>query len=213
MNVHRYVRQVVALVAGITLLVTGVGRQGAYAQASTKLELGSAMPMQDRQMRNAVNSQISIGRAAGQEGTLVVFWSNTCPWVDRYEERLVSLANQYRERGIGVVAVNANDPQAYPDEAFSEMQQKAADGDYPFPYVVDEGSTLARMFGASRTPEVFLFDGQRDLVYTGTIDDSPRTAEGVDEAYLRDALDAVLEGSDIPQSTTKAFGCTIKWSG
>lgn len=212
MSIQRLLWTTIWLAVIFSFAAAGAGVAPVHAQTKERLEIGADMPMPDRPMKNAADSQVSLGTAAGAQGTLVVFWCNSCPWVDRYEDRLVSIAREYQDRGIGVIAVNPNDARAYPDDSFTEMQQQASSGDYPFPYVVDEGSRLARVFGASRTPEVFLFDGQRKLVYTGTIDDNPRTAEGVEKTYVRNALDALIEGNEITEPTTQAFGCTIKWS-
>ena len=211
MSIQRLLATAIWITAVVSVGVSGTGVQVAHAQNTERLALGADMPMADRPMKNALGSQISLAGAGGTAGTLVVFWSNSCPWVDRYEDRLLSIAQEYQDRGIGVIAVNPNDARAYPDDAFAEMQKQAEGADYPFPYVVDEGSQVARAFGASRTPEVFLFSGTRELVYTGTIDDNPRTADGVKQPYLRNALDGILGGENIPHPTTQAFGCTIKW--
>jgi peroxiredoxin len=212
MELRPYGCTAVSILAGICLLAAAIDIPAVRAQ-NTSLSTGAVMPVQDRQMKAHTGSQVSLSRIAGTSGTLVVFWSRACPWVDRYEDRLLSIAREYQERGIGVIAVNPNDRQAYPDESFDAMQEQAESADYPFPYAVDEGSQIARAFGASRTPEVFLFDSQRQLVYSGAIDDNPRTADGVDSAYLRNAIDALLSGSEITNPATKTFGCTIKWQG
>src|SRR5690606_19492337 len=97
------------------------------------------------------------------------------------------------------------------DEGFQVIQEHARAQNYPFPYVVDEGSEAARAFGATRTPQVFLFDADGQLVYEGTIDDSPSDAGQVEEEYFRDAMNQLLAGTDIAVQKTKAFGCTIKY--
>ena len=122
----------------------------------------------------------------------MVFTCNHCPWARAWESRLTALGNTYRGRGIGVIAVNPNDPTEYPDDGYEEMQRRARTLGMQFPYVVDATSDVARSFGATRTPEVFLFDSGRHLVYHGAIDDNSDDASAVQHHYLRDALEALL---------------------
>ena len=147
----------------------------------------------------------------GDQGLAVVFWSNTCPWVSKYDARVVALAEEYEAAGVGFVLVNANDPTAYPEEGFATMQQRATENGYGFPYVVDEGSEAAKAFGASRTPQIFLFDTNKALVYEGTVDDSPSDPSGVEEEYFRNAMNQLIAGTEIAVQKTNAFGCTIKF--
>ena len=147
----------------------------------------------------------------GPKGLLVVFSCNHCPWVQRWEERIVALGNSYQAKGIAVVAVNSNDTAEYPDDDFEHMQARAKEKGYAFPYVVDATSDVARAFGASKTPEAFLFDAAGRLVYTGTIDDNAKDAAAVTATYLKDALEAVASGGAVPMAKTKALGCSIKF--
>jgi hypothetical protein len=124
---------------------------------------------------------------------------------------VLTLAEEYEQAGVGFVIVNANDPSAYPEEGTDAIRQHAAAAGYPFPYLVDEGSRAALAFGASRTPQVFLFDANNTLVYEGTVDDSPSDASVVTEEYFRDAMDQLIAGTQIAVQKTKAFGCTIKF--
>ncbi len=180
-------------------------------QAQEALEIGAAVPMADRQMPAAEGDATSLDAVMGERGLAVVFWSNTCPWVERYEDRIVALARDYIPAGVAFVIVNSNDPAAFPEESVAAIQQRAAERGYPFSYVVDEGSTLARAFGATRTPQIFLFDTGRSLVYEGTVDDSPSDAAEVEEEYFRDALASLVAGEPVEVQKTKAFGCTIKF--
>jgi hypothetical protein len=140
----------------------------------------------------------------------VVFTCNHCPWVKAWEDRLVALCNEYEKQGIGVVAVNSNDPTDYPEDGYAEMQARAKAKGYEFPYVVDATSGVARAFGATHTPEAYLFDAAGRLVYTGAIDDNAHDPEAVKSRFLKDALDAVVAGSPVPVARTKALGCSIK---
>lgn len=185
--------------------------QPAAAQDRSALEIGAALPVADRSMQNVTGAATSFQQAMGDRGLAVIFWSNTCPWVAKYEDRVVALAREYMAAGIGFVVVNANDPGAYPEEGTEAIQQHASAAGYPFPYVVDAGSEAAEAFGASRTPQVFLFDTDSRLVYEGTVDDSPSDAGEVEEEYFRDAMNQLIAGTEIAVQKTKAFGCTIKF--
>ncbi len=146
----------------------------------------------------------------GLDGPVVVaFWCNHCPYVRAWEDRLNAIAADYAGR-VTVIAVNANDAAAYPADGFPEMRERAREKAFGFAYAHDETQALARRFGAERTPEVFLFDGDGALRYHGAIDDSTDAA-GVRATYLRDALDAVSAGAAPDVATTPAVGCTIKW--
>ena len=156
-------------------------------------------------------TQVSIADVAGEVGTLVIFTCNHCPYVKAWEARIAEIGNIYSAKGFGVIAVNSNDPVAYPADDFETMQQRAEKHGMRFPYVVDATSGVARAFGATRTPEVYLFDAAGALVYHGTIDDNYKYADRVTKPYLRDALDALLVGKKIPLAKTKALGCSIKF--
>lgn len=183
----------------------------ASATAQSALAVGADMPMKDRTMAAVSDDAVTIASVKGEKGTVVVFWSNSCPWVKRYESRFVDLVKSYEQAGFGFIAVNPNDAVAYPADSIDEMKKQASSGGYEFPYAVDNGSELALAFGAKRTPEVFLFGANDKLAYRGAIDDSPADAGKVEEAYLANALEAVAAGGDIDLTETKAFGCTIKF--
>jgi peroxiredoxin len=147
----------------------------------------------------------------GARATLVVFTCNHCPFAKAWETRIVELGNTYAAKGIGVVAVNANDPKVAAEDDFDGMQKRAKDRGMQFPYVVDATSNVARAFGATRTPEAFLFDKDGKLVYHGTIDDNGEDATKVEKSYLKDALEAVASGKDVAVKETKSIGCGIKF--
>src|SRR5207247_6647391 len=129
-----------------------------------------------------------------------------------WETRIAEIGNSYREKGVGVIAINANDPAAYADDKFEEMQARAKERGFQFPYVVDATSDVGRAFGASRTPEFYLYAAAGKLVYHGALDDN-KDASKVSQHYLKDALDALLAGKDPVTKETKAVGCGIKFRG
>ena len=142
---------------------------------------------------------------------LAVVWScNHCPYVQAWEGRMKQIRADYADRGFRLVAINSNDAASYPEDSFEAMRERAQREGFNFAYLYDEDQSVVRAYGAERTPEVFLFDGDRRLVYHGAIDDS-RNEHAVSTHYLRDAIDAVLAGVTPALTETMPVGCTIKW--
>ena len=147
----------------------------------------------------------------GDAAALAVVWScNHCPYVQAWEDRMMDLQRDYGDRGFRMVAISSNDAERYPADSFEAMRERAQERGFNFDYLFDEDQSAARVYGSERTPEVFLFDRDRRLVYHGAIDDS-RDEYAVSESYLRDAIDAVLDGRDPQRSDTPPVGCSIKW--
>lgn len=174
--------------------------------AAQEIPLGSKMPAADQNLGTAAGGQASLASLKGTKGTVVVFWSNQCPWIDKYEARVLALAREFRGQGFGFVFVNANDAAAYPKESAAESKGKG----YEVAYLLDTSSSLARAFGAERTPHVYVFDASSALVYVGAIDDSPGDPGSVGQSYLRMALGEIGRGAAVSMPKTKAFGCMIK---
>ena len=192
----------------LTLALTAFA-SGAHAQDA--LALGAQAPMRTHRMRNVDGQQVSIQSAAGERGTLVIFTCNHCPWAQAWEARITELGNAALGRGVGVFAINPNDPAEYPSDGFEEMQRRHREAGMRFPYVVDETSNVARRFGATRTPEVFLFDRRGRLVYHGAVDDNAHQPDQVQRRHLADALDALVAGRPIANAQTRSIGCSIKF--
>ena len=175
------------------------------------LKPGDPIPMVNVKMMNVDGKFLTIADIRGEKGTLIIFGCNSCPWVKAWLDRIVAIGNEYMEKGIGVMMINSNDPAVKEEDRFEVMQAVVKAKGIRFPYVVDATSYVARAFGATHTPEVFLFNGEGKLVYHGAIDDNARHPEAVEHHYLRDALEALLAGRPIPLAETKAIGCTIKF--
>jgi peroxiredoxin len=191
----------IAVVVG--LLVAGVAR-------ADGIKLGDKAPLADVKMKSVDGKELSIGEVAGNKGTLVVFSCNSCPFAQAWERRIVELGNTFRQQDVGVVMINANDATDRPAEGIEEMKKHVEDRRYEFPYVVDATSDVARAFGATRTPECYLFDKDGKLVYHGAVDDD-KNGESVSKPWLRTALEAVVAGKEIADKETKAIGCGIKF--
>ena len=179
--------------------------------AALALAIGAAAPMKDVKLRNVDGRELTIAEVAGAKGTLVVFTCNHCPYAKAWESRIVALGNAASKRGVGVIAINSNDPAVAAEDGYEQMQQRAKDKGFEFPYVVDSTSNVARAFGATRTPEAFLFDAKGVLVYHGTIDDNSEDPAAVEAHYLADAVDALVAGKPVTTAETKALGCGIKF--
>ncbi|HEU5299362.1 MAG TPA: thioredoxin family protein [bacterium] len=141
----------------------------------------------------------------------VVFTCNHCPYAQAWEDRLIRIQRDYAASGVQLVLISANDPAKVPDDAPERMRERARTKDYPFPYLYDQSQETARAYGATRTPEIFLFDSGRMLRYHGAPDDNYEDPAAVQHPYLREAIDALLRGAAPPTPETKPVGCTIKW--
>ena len=181
------------------------------APAPVPIALGASIPMADAKLRNVDGKELTIASVKGRKGTLVFFTCNACPWARKWEERVAKIGNDATKRGIGVIAINANDPERNKEDGYDVMQARAKQRGMKFAYAMDRTSDVARAFGASRTPEVFLFDASGALVYHGAIDDNADDAAKVTKPYLEDAVNAVTTGRSVSPAQTKALGCSIKF--
>ena len=196
-----------ALLAASLVLVSG-----APVKADS-LALGAKAPMATTRMKTAAGKDVSIADVKGARGTLVVFTCNACPWAKKWEERIVTLGNEAGAKGIGMIAINSNDPKVNADDSYDVMKTRARERGMKFAYAYDATSDVARAFGATRTPEAFLFDANGKLVYHGTIDDNADDAAAVKDPYLANAVNAVASGKPVATAETKALGCGIKFRG
>jgi peroxiredoxin len=155
----------------------------------------------------------SVGEPSGDVATVVYWTCNHCPYALAWHDRLLDVAREYADRGVRVLAVNSNDAERYPQDGPEAMRERVErEGGWPHPYLYDETQDVARAYGAERTPDVFVFDSDLKLRYRGAPDadyDDPDQNAG----WLREALDAVIEGRDPERPETAPVGCTIKWRG
>ena len=181
------------------------------AVPSTMLPLGTELP--EFRLQNAVDGRtVSPADYADRPAVLVMFICNHCPYVQHVKREIGRVAGDYAPRGVAIVAISSNDIAAYPDDAPDKMQALARAEGWQFPYLYDEAQTVARAFHAACTPEFYLFDTARKLVYRGQMDDSrPKNGVPVTGKDLRAALDALLAGEPIASQQTPSVGCNIKW--
>jgi peroxiredoxin len=174
------------------------------------VKVGDKAPMTDAKLKNVDGKEVTIAGVTGKNGTLVIFTCNHCPFAKAWEKRIAELGNAAGKEGVGVIAINSNDPDSYAEDSYENMQKRAKAVGFEFPYAVDATSDVARAFGASRTPEAFLFDKEGKLVYHGAVDDN-KDASKVAQTYLKEALDDVVAGKPVANAETKAVGCGIKF--
>lgn len=194
-------------VSGWVLGALFLAAAGTAAAQPAEIPLGTVLPGQDQVLALASGGNSTVGELTGARGTVVIFWSNTCQWSEGYMRRVRDHFETASEQGILLYLVNANDPDAFPEEG---LEASRAPG-HPMPYAMDSGARFARALGAFRTPQVFVFDAGRQLVYSGAIDDSPADAGSIQEAYLESVMAALAEGRAPNVPSTRAFGCRIRF--
>lgn len=144
---------------------------------------------------------------------VVAFTCNHCPYVINSEARVMDFTNDYKDRGVAYVAINSNSVNTYADDSFEHMKERVQERGFEFPYLRDESQDTARAYGALRTPHFYVFDTQRQLRYTGRMDDNPRNPGSQTTHELRDAVDALLAGREVEVPLTNPIGCNVKWDG
>jgi peroxiredoxin len=168
----------------------------------------------DFKLKNVDGKMVAMGDDKDAKGYIVVFTCNHCPFAKKYEDRIVALDKKYRPKGYPVIAINPNDPQEVPEDNYQNMITRAKEKNFTFPYVVDETQGIAKTYGATRTPHVFVVQKvQSDFVvrYIGAIDDNSDDPSAVKQRYVEDAVDNLMAGKTVNPDFVKAIGCTIKW--
>lgn len=192
----------------ILLVVSFMGLQ--FAQAQEALNIGDKAPATEQEVTDTSGRTLTLANTSGENGLLVLFTCNTCPWVTKWEDRYNSLADLARSNNIGVIALNPNERIRDRGESMGDMKKRAQKQEYSFPYALDKNHIIADAFGATRTPEIFLFDNNMNLVYHGAIDDNADDLNAVEANYAVEAINALVNGEEISQKETKSLGCTIK---
>lgn len=176
------------------------------------LKVGDNAP--DFTLRNVDGKLVGLRSFTEAKGAILIFTCNHCPYAVKYEDRIIALHAQFASRGYPVLAVNPNDSIAVPEDAYSKMQERAHEKKFEFPYLIDETQSVARMYGARRTPHVFVLLRTHTgwtIEYIGAIDDNSDDAGRADAKFVEDAVHALIKGTKPATTLTKAIGCTIKW--
>ncbi len=175
------------------------------------VKVGDVAP--EFKLKNVDGNFVSFSDFPDAKGFVVIFTCNHCPFSIAYEDRIIALDNKYKSKGYPVIAINPNDPAIVPADGFKEMKARADEKSFTFPYLFDEGQKIYPLYGATRTPHVFLISkkGKENIVaYIGAIDDNSQDEGAVKNAYLENAIKALLENKTPSPDFTKAIGCTIK---
>jgi len=175
-----------------------------------KLEIGDKAVLTDVKMTDISGKEISLNDVKKENGVLVIFSCNTCPFVGKWEGRYPDIKAWADKNKVGMIVVNSNYQKRDGVESMEEMKKHASAKNYNFYYAVDHDSKLANAFGGQTTPHAFLFNGDMKLVYKGAIDDNYDSADQVKNAYVKDAISSVANGKEVAISETKPVGCSIK---
>jgi peroxiredoxin len=178
--------------------------------AQDKLNPGDDMPSAKTVLKNANGNNTTLTEAYGENGLLVMFSCNTCPFVVRNQPITKKTMELAAANHVGMVIVNSNEAKRGDDDSYEAMKKYAKDQGYTVPYLVDENSVFADLFGASHTPEIYLFNKQHKLVYKGAMNDNPSDPNGYKKMYIEDAIKATAAGKEVDPKTTKSVGCGIK---
>ncbi len=167
----------------------------------------------DFKLKNVDGKMVSLSDFKNSKGAIVIFTCNHCPYAKAYEDRIINIHKKYEGKGFPVIAINPNNPEVQPQDSYDLMVARAKEKGFPFVYLFDEGQKVYPVFGATKTPHVFLLNKKgNDMVveYIGTIDDNYKDASLVKDKFLENAIEALLAGKEIAMKETKAVGCGIK---
>lgn len=176
--------------------------------ATDTLKIGSLAP--NFSLPATDGKKYSLNSFADKKALIIIFSCNHCPYVQAYEDRIMEIQKDY-SKNVQVIAISSNEDENYPEDSFENMKARAQMKKFNFPYLHDETQNIAKAYGATHTPEIFLFDKERKMVFHGKIDDNWQEPQSVKSKYLRNAIDELLSGKQISVPETFTIGCTIKW--
>ncbi len=190
------------LTAAVTMSFSPENMGGGYKIGDTA---------QDFNLKNVNGKNVSLAGIKNAKGYIVIFTCNHCPYAIAYEQRIIELHQKYAPLGFSVLAINPNDKDVQPADSYDNMKKLAKQKKYPFPYLYDETQEVAKAFGATRTPHVYVLDKDRVVRYIGAIDDNSEDPSMVKEKYVGSAVDALIGSQEVAVKETKTIGCSIKW--
>lgn len=167
----------------------------------------------DFKLKNIDNTYVSLIDFKDAKGFIVIFTCNHCPYAKAYEDRIIALDKKFKSQGYPVIAINPNDPDVQPQDSFVEMQKRASEKGFTFPYLIDEGQKIFPQYSATKTPHVFLLkkeEGKNVVKYIGAIDNNYENPDDVSEHFVENAVNALLKNQEILKNYTVAIGCSIK---
>lgn len=194
----------------VVLALGAIALSAFYEGNSGEMAIGEQMPMMAYDMVDVSGAEHTLRGLHQENGLLVIFSCNTCPFVLQWEDRYNELYDLCQKNNIGMVLVNSNEAKRLTDDSMAKMKEKAKENGYKMPYVLDEDHVVADAFGAKTTPHVFLFNRDANLAYRGAIDNNAASKAEVTEYYLKEAINSMVAGKQINPNITKAIGCSIK---
>jgi peroxiredoxin len=198
-------KKLVLLFVHILILSVVAGAKGPYKAGDYA---------SDFNLRSISGKMVSLSQFEDAKGFIVVFACNTCPMVKKYQQRIIDLNNEFKSKGYPVIEINSNDKSVSPGDSFEEMKKLASDKGFGFEYLYDESQNVAREYGATNTPHVYVLSkegGKLKVEYVGAIDNNADDASRADKHYVKDAVNAILGGDQVQVTSTRAIGCGIKW--
>jgi peroxiredoxin len=200
-----------SILSVLTLMVVAIVLT-AFTSANSGYKVGDKAG--DFNLKNVDKKMVSLSGLQNNKGAIVIFTCNHCPFSIAYEDRIIALHKKYESLGYPVVAINPNDEKKVPEDSFKNMIKRAREKKFPFVYLHDSTQEIARMYGAVRTPHVYLLSKSGStytVEYIGAIDNNSQEPDSVTERYVEKAIDELLSGQKVTTTSTKAIGCTIKW--
>jgi len=192
------------------ITIAQYGKKKSEKSQFETIEIKAEMPIADKKLQSVNGYSYSLESIVEKNGLLIIFTSNTCPFVIKWEDRYTIVEELAKKNNIGLVYINSNYKKRDGDDSFEKMKEHAKKYNYRFPYLLDEKSQLANSFGAKTTPHIFMFNKNLQLVYKGAIDDNYEDINKVKEFYLKDAMEQLANGKKIKVSETDPVGCSIK---
>ena len=165
-------------------------------------------------LKNVDGNNFGLADVSDNKGVILIFTCNHCPFSVAYEDRIIALSKKYKEQGFPVLAINPNDPVAYPADSYENMIERASEKGFDFPYLLDETQEIAKAYGAMKTPHVYILSKKESdyiVEYVGAIDDNSNEPDQVKIKYVENAIEELLQGKKVTTNYTKAIGCGIKW--
>lgn len=198
-------KKLIFILAGI-MVISFVTRAGGPYKAGDIVS--------DISLKNVDGKMFSFSQLKDTKGFIVVFCCNTCPVVKKYQQRIIDLNNEFSGKGYPVIGINSNDKDVSPGDSYEEMKKAVVSKGFNFPYLYDESQEVAKVWGATNTPHVYVLskkDGKLVLEYVGAIDNNADDPKQADKKYVEDAVNALLKNENVAVTETRAIGCTIKW--
>ena len=192
------------------ITIAQYGKKKSEKSQFETIEIKAEMPNMEQKLKSVNGYSYSLESISEKNGLVVIFTSNTCPFVIKWEDRYTMVEELAKKNNLGLVYINSNYKKRDGDDSFEKMKEHAKKYNYRSPYLLDTESTLANSFGAKTTPHVFMFNKEFQLVYKGAIDDNYKDIDRVKEFYLKDAIEQLVNGKKIKVSETDPVGCSIK---